>query len=59
MSAANNAMKLMLKGALMDFPEEEKANYEAAYAEINATLDKYGAGGLIALSMIGLERQDD
>lgn len=58
-NAQNNAMKSLLKGALSGFPEEEKANYEAAYSEINATLDKYGDGGLIVLSMIGLELQDD
>jgi hypothetical protein len=54
----NQTMILIIKGAISEMPEEIQSEYRTALEEINAVLDKRGAGGLMALAQIGLERQE-
>lgn len=48
-----------MKGVISELPAEDRAKVEACAAEIRAAIDKAGDAGVIALALVGLEKQGE
>lgn len=46
---------LALKGIIFDLPTEERAKFDAAYADVKALIDKHGDTGKVALTLAAAE----
>jgi len=56
---ATNPALLMLKGMLSEFTDEQQKKIEECAAKLRSTIEEYGSEGLMALAMIGLEKQEE
>jgi len=55
MSNQNKMMVLIIKGAISDLPEEDKAATSEAYQKMKDVVDQYGDSGKLALALLGAE----
>ena len=55
MSAQEKAVVLMLKGAISELPDEDRAKVIAAAETIRTVVDEAGEHGTLALALCGAE----
>ena len=51
----NKMIVLIIKGAISDLPEEDKAATAEAYQKMKDIVEQYGDSGKLALALLGAE----
>ena len=55
----SNEITLVIKGAISELPEEDRAKVMEAYEKLKEVVNASGGAGLMALALLGSEAADD